>query len=261
MVLWLAISGLPLPALARQSVPVEAQLAAAHALGKRIHAYDRAAWVASDALVEQVPKAQLTQVRGWVVTPDGEDLIVTFQSGAGAAAKRFFIVRVRSGIVVETDKPTEQLPLSETEMALVRARDVAAEEVTRRDFRACTPARFNSVVLPPEAPGQPIRAYFLSAQVSSESWPMGGHYLVLIDSAGQVQSSRRFTNSCIAMPAPKKGQNAPMFVITHLLDPAPTEIHAFTTIASGVPIMVATSDRNAWRVTGAGISFAGKLGN
>ena len=42
------------------------------------------------------------------------------------------------------------------------------------------------------------------------------------------------------------------FVISHLLDPVPTEIHVFTAIASGKAVFVSTKSGMAWNVEPSG---------
>ncbi len=231
------------------------RLAAIHATGAMIYAYDRAAWVATDAMLAAVRPEQLSAVRGWVVTPDGDDLLVTFQSDTGEAAQQFFQAWVRDGRVVRTQISAERQSLSQAEAMLARARDAAFEDADKRKLKTCTPARFNSVVLPPEAPGMPVRVYLLSAQVTEGSWPLGGHYLMLVDDTGKVRSSRGFMNSCLPLAKPKTAPATAAFFVTHLLDQTPTEIHAFTAIASAVPIVVATPDKKLWSVSRSGIVF------
>jgi hypothetical protein len=88
------------------------------------------------------------------------------------------------------------------------------------------------------------------------TYPLGGHFSVEVQSDGSVGKVRRFMNSCIAMgtsDAPKGGKPV-AFVITHLLDPTPTEIHVFTSLASKMPIYVSTSETRVWEVDGNSIS-------
>ena len=231
------------------------RLAAIHATGATIYAYDRAAWVATDAMLAEVPRDRLAAVRGWVVTPEGNDLVVTFQSDTGDTAKRFFQAWVRNGNVVKTQIFADPQSLSEAETMLARARDAAFADAEKRKLKSCTPARFNSVVLPPEAPGMPVRVYLLSAQVAAGSWPLGGHYLMRVDDTGKVRSSRGFMNSCLPLAKPKTAPATAAFFVTHLLDQTPTEIHAFTAIASAIPIIVATPDKKLWSVSRSGIVF------
>jgi hypothetical protein len=231
------------------------KLAAIHATGAMIYAYDRAAWVATDAMLAEVPRDRLSAVRGWVVTPEGDDLVVTFQSETGDAAKRFFQAWVRDGKVVKSQSFANPQSLNEAEAVLARARDAAFGHAEKRKLKSCTPARFNSVILPPEAPGLPVRVYLLSAQVEAGNWPLGGHYLVQVDDSGKVGRSRGFMNTCLPLAKPKTAPATAAFFVTHLLDQTPTEIHAFTAIASAIPIVVATRDKKLWSVTRNGIVF------
>lgn len=231
------------------------RLAAIHATGAMIYAYDRAAWAATDAMLAEVPRDRLSAVRGWVVTPEGDDLVVTFQSESGDAAKRFFQAWVRDGNVTRTQSFANPQSLNAAEALLARAREAAFVDAEKRKLKSCTPARFNSVVLPPEAPGMPVRVYLLSAQVAEGNWPLGGHYLILVDDSGKVGSSRAFMNTCLPLAKPKTASATAVFFVTHLLDQTPTEIHAFTAIASAIPLVVATPDKKLWSVTRDGIVF------
>ena len=73
---------------------------------------------------------------------------------------------------------------------------------------------------------------------------------------------RHFAKSCISMPMnalPARGKPA-AFVVTHLLDPTPTEIHVFTSIASKTPIMVMTAtDGKMWSVNGNRVAMSGSV--
>jgi len=41
---------------------------------QNLYTYDQAAWHTTDALLAAVPEATLQTIRGWVVTPEGEEL-------------------------------------------------------------------------------------------------------------------------------------------------------------------------------------------
>jgi hypothetical protein len=58
---------------------------------------------------------------------------------------------------------------------------------------------------------------------------------------GRITGSRAFTKSCITMAQPK---NVTALVISHLLDPVPTEIHVFTSLSAGLPVYVAIPESN-----------------
>jgi hypothetical protein len=80
--------------------------------------------------------------------------------------------------------------------------------------------------------------------------PIGGTYR-LETSGSSVISQRGFTRSCIAL---QSDTSAVGLMITHLLDPVPTEAHVFWSLWASKPMYVATPDGTLWIVEG------GKIG-
>ena len=73
-----------------------------------------------------------------------------------------------------------------------------------------------------------------------------------MDADGRAGPVRQFARSCLTVPtAPARG-DAVGFVATHLLDPTPTEIHVFSSLALRKPIYVATMQptQRLWVVNG-----------
>lgn len=107
----------------------------------------------------------------------------------------------------------------------------------------CAAKPFNTVVLPPSSANAPVSVYFLTPQTTNDAIPFGGHYEVDVDAAGRSSAVRRFTNSCLAMPTHPnlpKGAKPDSLVVSHLLDPTPTEIHVFSSLAMHLAVLVAT---------------------
>ena len=73
---------------------------------------------------------------------------------------------------------------------------------------------------------------------------------------------RRFTNTCLELPLPNAAQRREMVAlgVTHLLDPLPTEIHVFSSLAAKMPVAVGTSDGRTWWVEGTAVRLIGKDG-
>lgn len=42
--------------------------------------------------------------------------------------------------------------------------------------------------------------------------------------------------------------------VSHLLDPLPTEIHVFTALEAGAPLLIGTRDKRMWSITDKGIA-------
>ncbi|MEG3084339.1 hypothetical protein U1707_11855 [Sphingomonas sp. PB2P12] len=247
----------PTPSSPIPDGPSDAQrIAQAARLGSLLYTFDRAAWVSSDALTAAIPKSELRGADGYVVEqPDPRTLHVTYYRGAGAAAQAFFVADVRGGKVVSQEVLVRAAALTPAQALLVRAREVATQAVVARGSKPCTPLPFNSVVLPPQKDGL-IAVYLLSAQKEAATFPMGGHYCVLVDRDGKVSTSRPYTLGCLPMTAPKLPPSAtPVgFVVNHLLDPVPTEIHVFASYSLHMPVFVATPDKRVWRVKGSEIT-------
>lgn len=94
-------------------------------------------------------------------------------------------------------------------------------------------------MLPPQSDGL-IPVYFLTRQTEENSFPFGGHYEVDVSARGRVTNARAFTNSCITMTkrAPGDDGKPAMMLITHPLDPVPTEVHVFEQYYVGGPAVV-----------------------
>ena len=115
----------------------------------------------------------------------------------------------------------------------------------------CSPQPLNTVVLPPSRPGGPTLVYFLEPQPSLDVFEFGGHYVVEVSTDRKTGVPRAFTNSCIELTPRAKDGKADALVVTHLLDPVPTEIHVFSSLAAGLPVYVITSQNSrTWAVEG-----------
>lgn len=128
-----------------------------------------------------------------------------------------------------------------------------------KDVPRCVAAPFNIVALPTTSPDGPVSVYFLTPQTTAAAIPLGGHYAIDVDAAGNPGTLRRFSRSCIALPTKprlKKGATPAASFITYLLGDMPTEIHVFSSLALGVPLMVGIPgpEMTLWQVAGASIS-------
>lgn len=247
------------PAATAPGAPsVDQRLAEAASLGRLIHALDRAAWVSSDALTHAVPREQLAGAGGYVVEAiDGQVLRVTYYRGSGADARAFFVADVRGGKVVRRDMLAAPVALTADQAILARARDVAAARARERAYTPCTPAPFNTVVVPSRKRA-PIAVYLLSAQQEAGAYPLGGQYRVIVAPDGGVLASRPYSVGCRDLTVPKlpPGAKPAGFAVNHLLDPVPTEIHVLTSYNLRMPLFVATPDKRVWHVQGSSITAA-----
>lgn len=216
--------------------------------GRLLFEIDRAAWVGTDDMLEQVRDAATSGMRGYIVERDQSGFIITFYGGPPDAPLTFYrgVVRERRVVSREVFAAASRPPLTAMQKSLAGARDMASS--LRR--RSCNGRPFNTAVIPPSAPEEPIDLYLLTPQLRIDEFPFGGHFRFTIARDGSVLSDRPFTNSCLAMQVPP-GERPAALGVSHLLDPIPTELHVFTAMTSGFPIMVGTHDPDrAWWVTG-----------
>lgn len=234
------------------------RIARSSSLGAQLHMFDRAAWVSSDALTAAVPRDRLAGIGGYVVERLDPDILrVTYYRGKAATAEGFFVADVRAGKVVKTQLLAAPVALTSAQSQLARARELAAETARSRGYTPCSRQPFNTVVLPPREDGS-IAVYLLSPQRDAGTFPMGGHYRVLVSADGRVVTSRPFSVGCLDMSLPKLPAGATPIgvVVNSVLDPVPTEIHVFASYSLRMPVFVATRDKRLWKVTGSTIVLA-----
>lgn len=251
-------------AVLQQAVPAPAAPSAEQridesaSIGEWLYVFDRAAWVSTDALTAAVPKAQLSGIGGYVVeVPEAQTLRVTYYRGDGDSARAFFVADVRDGKVLHQQLLTTPVALTPAQATLARARAVAAEQARTRGYRPCTAAPFNTVVLPGRS-GGPSAVYLLSAQTEAARYPIGGSYRVVVSGDGQVLASRPYSVGCLMLSPPKlpEGATPVGFMVSHVLDPVPTELHVFASYNLRAPLFVTTPDKRVWRVEGSKIALA-----
>jgi hypothetical protein len=248
LLLWLLLLA-SVPAAA-QSAAEKAGLKAAGERGRLLFELDRAAWVTTDDMLRRFGRRDMP-IKGWVVEREGpERYRVTYFGDGSAGPVAWYAGSVKAGKVTsgtifpEAARP----PLTAAQLRLRQAADIARGFA---EYRPCTPARFNVAVVPPASPEAPVDAYLLSAQTETTVYPVGGHYRLTIAPDGTVLSHRRFMNSCMNVDTAATGGAVPAaLVLTHLLDPIPTEIHVWTSLAMRKPIFVGTGPQRIWSVTG-----------
>ena len=250
LLLWLLL--LAAAPAAAQSAAEKAILKAASERGTLLFELDRAAWVTTDDMLERFGRRDMP-IKGWVVERDGAKAYrVTYFGDGSDGPVAWYSGSVRSGKVVsgEVFAEASRPPLTAAQLRLKQAADAARGFA---EYRPCTPARFNVALVPPASPEAPVDAYLLSAQTEPNVYPMGGHYRLSIGPDGKVLSHRRFMNACMNVDtaAAPKGAVPAALVLTHLLDPVPTEIHVWSSLAMRKPIFVGTANpQRIWSVEG-----------
>ena len=244
----IALAVICLMALAEEPLPKElsqdqeiAAIRSAEATGLLIYIHDRAAAVATDALRNLQPSKMDERVRGWITEQVNGDIFVTFIDQTPAALYRVFVSSDGVAGPVTALEPPSQLTAFEAGAAA--ARKVA---VTTK-YQRCA-EKYNSVVLPAaDASASYWVVYLLPGTTKTGLVPIGGTHRLETKGA-EVVSQRAFTRSCIAL---QTVPDATALMITHLLDPIPTEAHVFWSLWAKKPIYVSTPPNGTvWVVEG-----------
>lgn len=257
------------PVAANEPAPVtpaeQALVARASARGALMYAYDQAAWHGTDAMLTALPNPTAI-VGGWIVDGPADAPRLVFYDKARTRA--VYIAQFDRGRLTGSHvmKASDDDALSPLDRQMIAAEGAARTALLAdKAVFTCASKPFNTVVLPPEAPGGVIAVYFLTPQTSNDAIPLGGHYEVDVDAGGHAGPVRAFTKTCIAAPThptmPPGGKPVEFF-ITHLLDPVPTEVHVFSSLALRLPVAVGTAapTPRVWIVTGAAIGAPQSLG-
>lgn len=236
--------------------PDEAALVAqAQARGKLIHDLDQAAWHSTDVLLKALPRARMAEIKGWVVEPGEDGSAVLYYGYDGETPYGVFSAVFRNGKVVSSReiKPADaDRALTPVQQRMALARKVASTA----KVQPCARAAFNTVIVPPASETGPVEVYLLTPQVKAGEYPFGGHYLITVGSDGAIASTRPFMKSCMTQALPP---NAVAAMVSHLLDPTPTEIHAWLARWMGKSVYVMVVEpQQLWEVTAGGITKVDK---
>lgn len=222
-------------------------------LGVLIFLHDRAAWLGTDEVRKLRGFDSDKRLHGYITERRGDEIRVTFYGGDKVESNAA-LYRV---VVPDTGKPqpAEALAmpeqLSQYEMGAVAARGLALRE---RIEPMCS-KQYNSVVVPAsvgDATGWAV--YLLPGTTDAKVLPVGGAHRIETNVGGDTVVSRRaYTRSCLNLTVEPK---AAAMVLSHLLDPQPTELHVFWSLQVRKPLVVVTSPAgSAWYVTGQGIAL------
>ncbi len=228
----------------------EAQIAKAlldaEAAGRAIYLHDRAAAVATDAVMELKTFRQDGKrgaLAGWITEQRETGIVVTFLSSEPVPRARYRATVASDGRVSGmVEALAAPVALTAYERGAARARTTAAT-VT---FEPCS-RTYNTVVLPATGEGGGWAVYLLPGTTQHGVVPLGGSYRLDLDATGErILRQRPFTRSCIALDSPRNtgSMKAVALMITHLLDPMPTEVHVFWSLWARQPMYVATSEGN-----------------
>lgn len=242
----------------------DATLKGVVARGVFLYTFDRAAWLSTDVMKGKMP-SRLNEIRGWIVQGDTADQVVTYYGDAEGAPYGVFSATLSAGKVTashEIKTGDADRKLTPVQLRMVQARKTAVQEASEKKYPYCASSPPNTVILPPPTPDGPIDVYILTPQTKADAFPAGGHSLVRIGGDGKVAGSRIFTRACLEMarPALKEGETLQSMMVSHLLDPTPTELHVFLSLSARLPVAVGTTSNNMlWMVEGTKITKAGDI--
>ena len=250
----LLIGGVARPATAQETLPDPTPIeewshARVGAMGQAIFEQDRAAWVATDALLRQFGGAPPEGLRGWIVAKEAGGQRVRFVRVEGDTLKPGWDVLVRNGRAGRVETVSDGA-LSGAEAAQFRARTTAAQNIGRL---RCS-RQLNAVVLDdPESDGWLV--WLLTSTNDANIIPMGGHYRFRVSADGSTVLQRdMLSNACMNMPRAQAGpQGTPVaMVVSQIVSSGPVETHVFLSLQNRTPIYVSAGD-NLFEVNGARI--------
>jgi hypothetical protein len=244
-----------LPALAQISDADGAAIRQAVERGRLIYAYDQAAWHGTDDMLTKLKDPG--QVGGWIVRGTADAPELTFFDRDTVEPHAVYVAQFR-GTTLATSRvvsTSEDRSIDPSGRRMIDALATARKAIPASGIGSCVEKPFNSVVLPPTDPASPALVYFLTPQVDAATVPLGGHYLFEVGPDGSTGAPRRFSKACLPMAPPQReGTKPAAMVVSHLLDPTPTEIHVFTALTTRQPVYVMTqSNGRLWAVEGARI--------
>ena len=246
------LCAVPGPAQAAPNDALTASLQQAASRGALIYAYDQAAWHGTDDMLAKVPHPEQV-IGGWIVDGPAAAPELVFFDQNKSDPHAVYVAEFRDSKLVSGRllDPGDETRLSPQRVQLIKARQIGLDAFFAAKVDRCADRPYNTVVLPPVAPGAPTLIYVLTPQTDNDHIPFGGHYLVEVSADGKAAAPRPFTKSCLSMPAKGGKEKSEVMTITHLLDPIPTEIHVFSSFAAHLPVVVLTTqNKRMWMVEG-----------
>jgi hypothetical protein len=247
-------------------IPDEAESSAAKLAeqrGAEMYTYDQAAWHGTDRFRADITAAGIEfnslphrGIKGYLVEPgDGKALILTFYGEDAAGRWAFARYRYEDGRISGEGllPPGDRQQLSPVAGRMADARRVALLQFQKPGHELCSSSPPNTLVLPSPDGGSSV--YVMTSTTDPTSYPAGGHYRFDVSASGQLTGERRFMKSCFPVNfGEKDGKRPEMVFLTHLLDPQPTEIHAFVSQNIPLPLAIGTvANRMIW------IAYRGKI--
>lgn len=209
--------------------------------GGAIYRQDRAAWLATDAVVAKVPDLAKEQVVGWIVEGEGANDKVRFLRETAMGLEAGFDVTVTGKGAGPVETPTDR-SLTAEERAAFAARRTAVHALTS----PCRPRYNSAVIKDPNSDGWLV--WLLAPGPAQGALPVGGHYRVFVSAdGGTVKQVDALSATCLVID-PRRGLPpgaTPMgAVVSHLVSPTPIETHVFLNLLYRLPLYVEAGGRS-----------------
>lgn len=248
----LLIASMVAPAQEQRTPPEASQyepaIQEAQHWGRVIYDYDQAAAKATDIALANRTFKRDKRVHGWITSAQSGGITTMFIGSDGDSVPTV-LYEVSSATNFALSAIEVPRPLSAVQYGQFKARQTAFAALAS----PCSKS-YNTVVLPVES-GQALswRVYLLPGTTKKGGVPLGGYYRYDVSSdGGSITSQRAFTRSCLELANSKR---TAALMVTHLLDPQPTEVHVFANLLAGKPLYVGTTDNGMlWKIENGQIS-------
>lgn len=210
--------------------------------GLKLYNYDRAAWLATDAMLEAIKDPAREGLLGWIVEEELSGFRVTFYKPSGDGYAGVFEALFDGEKLTGSGRvPSNRATFNKAQAELVEARNV----VDARALQRCSDQPFNLAIIPTGKGDGSLFVYFLVPQPSLDEVEMGGHFRFEVRGGKQV-AERKFTNSCLSLRfgPNEKGEQAVGLGISQIFGRVPTEIHVLSMLASQTPIYVMVQENS-----------------
>jgi hypothetical protein len=212
--------------------------------GKELFDLDRAAWLATDALM--VGRTEPPAIGGWIVEPpaaaDGPSRVVFLDPSGAEGVYAVYVGKsgVESKVQALSTAEERTLPPRSARMARV------LKLLPTTADRPCGSNPFNSVIVPPETDDGPVDAYLLSPQPQADAYFLGGHFRYRIkDVEAPLPKGEPSARSCLRVSKseglPKGAERKALTVSS--FDAVPTEHHVFMSFSARLPVVVVTKPK------------------
>jgi hypothetical protein len=218
-----------------QALATESRFSKLEDVGKAIYAKDRAAWLATDRLIENAQRP--SRLRGWVTVPsDGGWRVLFVEEARETYCSRLSVLVDENGAGA-LGRTEICKPLTSGQRAMFLARQTAISALRTR----CA-EHYNTVVLPHEGPEAAWAAYLLPATQEPGKFVIGGHVRVLVREGGvDTVDYQPLSNTCLTLDTPSSDEGKPVALgVSHVLDDHPVETHVFLSLLHRLELYVVT---------------------